>query len=86
MLRGGNADVFGADAGLIPLIASGYPETKIVAGAFHIVRVALALPKGRSSAAQAKLHEIVKESKQSGIVQRAIEQAGLRSGVRIAPE
>jgi polar amino acid transport system substrate-binding protein len=86
MLRGGNADVFGADAGLIPLIASGYPETKIVAGAFHIVRVALALPKGRSSAAQVKLDEIVKELKQSGVVQRAIEQAGLRSGVRVAPE
>ena len=86
LLRSGNADVFGADAGLIDLIASGYPEAKLIAGAFHTVRVALALPKGRSSAAQAKLDEIVKEAKRSGIIQKAIEQAGLRSGVRVAPE
>jgi len=86
MLRSGKADVFGADAGLIELIASGYPEAKIVTGAFHTVRVALALPKSRSSAAQAKLDEIVKEVKRSGIVQKAIEQAGFKRGVRVAPE
>jgi polar amino acid transport system substrate-binding protein len=86
MLRSGKADVFGVDAGLVALIASGYPEAKTVAGAFDTVRVALALPEGRSSAAQAKLDEIVKELKRSGMVQKAIEQAGLRSGVRVAPE
>jgi polar amino acid transport system substrate-binding protein len=86
MLRSGKADVFGVDAGLVALIASGYPEAKIVAGAFDTVRVALALPKGRSSAARAKLDKIVKELKRSGMVQKAIEQAGLRSGVRVAPE
>jgi polar amino acid transport system substrate-binding protein len=86
MLRSARADVFGADAGLIELIANGYPEAKVVAGAFHTVRVALALPKVRSAAAQAKLDEVVKEVKRSGIVQKAIEQVGLRSGVRVAPE
>jgi polar amino acid transport system substrate-binding protein len=86
MLRGGKADVFGADSGLIDSIAGGYPGAKIVAGAFNTVRAAVALPKGRSSAALAKLVEIVNEAKQAGVVQKAIEQAGLRNGVRVAPD
>jgi ABC-type amino acid transport substrate-binding protein len=86
LLRGGKADVFGADSGLIDSIARGYPSAKIVAGAFNTVRAAIALPKGRSAAAQAKLIEIITEAKRTGIVQRAIEQAGLGNGVRVAPD
>ena len=48
-------------------------------------RSSVALPKGRSSAAQGKFAEIVNEAKRTGIVQKAIEQAGLR-GVRVAPD
>lgn len=86
LLRGGKADVFGADSGLIDSIARGYAAAKIVPGAFNIVRAAIALPKGRSAAAQARLAEIVNEAKQTGVVQKAIEQAGLRNGVRVAPD
>jgi hypothetical protein len=86
MLRGGKADVFGADSGLIDSIAGGYPGATIVAGAFNTVRAAVALPKGRSFAAQARLAEIVNEAKRAGVVQKAIEQAGLKNGVRVAPD
>lgn len=86
LLRGGKADVFGADSGLIDSIAGGYPGAKLVAGAFNTVRVAVALPKGRSADAQAKLAEIVNDAKRTGVVQKAIEQAGLRNGVRVAPD
>jgi polar amino acid transport system substrate-binding protein len=86
LLRGGKADVFGADSGLIDSIAGGYPGAKLVAGAFNTVRAAIALPKGRSAVAQAELAKIVNDAKQTGIVQRAIEQAGLRNGVRVAPD
>jgi polar amino acid transport system substrate-binding protein len=48
--------------------------------------VAVALPKGRSAAALAKLVEILAEAKRTGLVQKAIEQAGLRSGVRVASD
>ena len=78
--------MFGADSGLIDSIAAGYPDATIVPGAFNTVRVALAVPKGQSPAARAKLDKIVKEMKQNGIVQKAIEQAGLRSGVRVAQD
>ena len=55
-------------------------------GAFNTVRVAFALPKGRSAAAQARLAELLVEAKRTGVVQKAIEQAGLKSGVRVAPD
>jgi polar amino acid transport system substrate-binding protein len=86
MLHDGEADVFGADSGLIDSIASGYPGAKIVPGAFNTVRVAVAIPKGRSTAARTRLAEILTQAKRSGIVQKAIEQAGLKSGVRVAPD
>jgi hypothetical protein len=86
LLRSGKAHVFGADSGLIDTIAKGYPEGKIIPGAFNTVRAAVALPKGRSAAAQAKLSEIVTEAKRSGVVGKAIEQAGLGAGVRVAPD
>lgn len=86
MLRGGKADVFAADSGLIDAITGGYPAAKIVGGAFSTVRAAVALPKGRSAAAQAKLNEIVSEAKRTGAVEAAILQAGLKNGVRAAPD
>jgi hypothetical protein len=43
------------------------------------------LPKGKSSAAQSKIAEIVREAKKSGVVRKAIEQLGLK-GVRAAPD
>jgi ABC-type amino acid transport substrate-binding protein len=86
MLRGGAIDVFGADSGLITAISGGYPEGKIVPGAFNTVRVALALPKGRSEAAQARLAELLAAAKRTGVVQKAIERAGLKTGVRVAQD
>jgi polar amino acid transport system substrate-binding protein len=86
LLRSGKANVFGADSGLIAAIAGGYPEAKVVPGTFSIVRAAIAVPKGRSSVAQAKLLDLVNEAKKTGVVENAFEQAGLKSGVRVAPE
>ncbi|MGA8820824.1 MAG: transporter substrate-binding domain-containing protein, partial [Xanthobacteraceae bacterium] len=86
MLHNGTADVFGADSGLIAAISGGFPEAKIVPGAFNTVRVAFALPKGRSAAAQARLAELLAEAKRTGVVQKAIEQAGLKTGVRVAQD
>lgn len=86
MLRNGTVDGFGADSGLITAILRGYPEGKIVPGAFNIVRVAFALPKGRSAAALARLAELLAEAKRTGVVQNAIDEAGLKGGVRVAQD
>ena len=85
LLRGGKSDAFGADSGVGYPTADGLPGAKIVPGAFNIVRVAIAFPKGRSSAAQAKLAELVGEAKRTGVVLKAIEGLGLK-GVHVAPD
>jgi ABC-type amino acid transport substrate-binding protein len=85
LLRSGRADAFGADSGVGYPAAESLPGASIVPGTFNVVRVAVALPKGRSPEAQAKIAEIVSEAKRSGIVQKAIDAAGLK-GVHVAPE
>jgi len=83
LLRSGKADVFGADAGVGYPAAKALRGAKIVPGAFALVRVAAALPKGRSAAAQALLATLAKEAWETGVVARAIDAKGLE-GVRQA--
>ncbi|WP_072819208.1 hypothetical protein [Bradyrhizobium erythrophlei] len=83
LLRSGKADVFGADSGVGYPAADALPGAKIVSGAFAMVRVAAALPKGRSREAQAALATIVDEAKRIGVVQKEIEARGLK-GVNVA--
>jgi len=83
LLRSGNADVFGADSGVGYPAAEALPGAKIVPGAFATVRVAAALPKGRSAAAQAALATFLEEARQTGVVQKAIDAKGLK-GVNVA--
>ena len=81
----GKANLWASNATQAQVIADGVPGAKIVSWAFNTERSSVAFPKGRSSAAQRKIAEIVSEAKRTGIVQKAIEQAGLR-GVRVAPD
>lgn len=82
LLRSGKANVFGADSGVGYPAAAALPGAKIVPGAFAMVRVAAALPKGRSAAAQTALATLVDEAKQTGVVQKAIDAKGLK-GVNV---
>jgi polar amino acid transport system substrate-binding protein len=84
LLRAGKANVFGADSGVGYPAAEAFQGAKIVPGAFGTVLVAAALPKGRSSAAQALLATIVDEAKQTGVVQKSIDMKGLKD-VKVAP-
>jgi polar amino acid transport system substrate-binding protein len=83
-LRSGKANLWASNATQAQVIIGGVPGAKIVPGAFNNDRSTVMLPKGRSNEAQGKLAEIISEAKRTGIVQRAIEQAGLK-GVRVAP-
>jgi len=83
LLRSGKVDVFGADSGVGYPAAEVLPGAQIVPGAFAVVRVAAALPKGRSVAALAALATLVDEAKQTGVVQQAIDAKGLK-GVNLA--
>jgi polar amino acid transport system substrate-binding protein len=83
LLRTGKADVFGADSGVGYPAAEALPGAKVVPGVFATVRVAAALPKGRSVKTRAELDELIREAKRSGVIQRAIDANGLK-GVSVA--
>jgi polar amino acid transport system substrate-binding protein len=83
-LRTGQVDVWAASASNIEQVVDGLPGAKIIPGAFTSDRTMVILPKGRSSAAQAKVVEIVNEAKKTGVVRNALEQTGTK-GVRAAP-
>jgi polar amino acid transport system substrate-binding protein len=83
LLRSGKADVFGADSGVGYPAAEALPGARLVPGAFATVRVAAALPKGRSSDARAEVDGLIGEAKRVGVIQQAIEANGLK-GVSVA--
>lgn len=85
-LRSGKADAFFTDAVRAKRLVDALPGAKIVPGALSLEPNTVALPKGRSSAAQGKLAEIVNEAKRTGVVAKAIEQAGFKGVVRVAPD
>jgi polar amino acid transport system substrate-binding protein len=84
-LRDGKADVYAASASNVYQTAERVRGAKIVTGSFTSDRYMVTLPKGRSSEARAKIAEIVSAAKKIGVVQKAIEQTGMK-GVRVAPE
>jgi polar amino acid transport system substrate-binding protein len=84
-LRNGTVDVWAANPVTLQEIEDGLPGSKVVPGAWTTGRYAASLPKGRSTAAQVRLAEIVTDAKRTGMVQKAIERAGFK-GVRVAPE
>lgn len=83
-LRSRQVDVWAASASNIAELAKRVPEAKIVPGSFTSERTMVILPKGRSSAAQAKVVEIVDQAKKAGVVRKALEQTGVK-GVLAAP-
>ena len=83
-LRSRQVDVWAASASNIAELAKRVPEAKIVPGSFTSDRTMVILPKGRSSAAQAKVVEIVDQAKKAGVVRKALEQTGVK-GVLAAP-
>jgi polar amino acid transport system substrate-binding protein len=83
-LRNGQVDVWAASASRAQEAAKGLPGAKVVPGAFTSDQYMVTLPKGRSSGAQAKLAEIVKEAKKAGVVRKALDHPDM-TGVRAAP-
>ena len=83
--RSGKADVYAASASIVQQAIVKLPGAKVVPGAFTSDRHMVTLPKGKSSASQSKIVEIVREAKKSGVVRKAIEQLSLK-GVRAAPD
>jgi polar amino acid transport system substrate-binding protein len=83
-LRSRQVDVWAASASNIAELAKKVPEAKVVPGSFTTERTMIILPKGRSAAARARVVELVNQAKKLGVVQKSLEQTGVK-GVLAAP-
>jgi hypothetical protein len=83
-LRTGKVHIWATGASIASRLIDRVPEAKALPGAYTSERQAVALPKGKSSAAQKRVAEIIMEAKKAGMVRKSIEQLRL-VGVRAAP-
>jgi polar amino acid transport system substrate-binding protein len=82
LLRAGHADVSALPRPNLLQYAGQLAGSRVLADRFGVNSVAIAVPKGRAGRL-AYIREFIEEAKTSGLVQRAIENAGLR-GVQVA--
>jgi polar amino acid transport system substrate-binding protein len=76
-LAAGEAQALGLSRDALAVLAEKLPGGRILEGRFHAAGVAGAVPKGRP-AALGLLSRFVEEAKASGLVQRALDDAGLK--------
>jgi polar amino acid transport system substrate-binding protein len=83
LIKDGKAQVYAQNRYMLLGLADGLPGARVLEDRFSAAEMCLIVPKGRN-AALAYVSEFVEQSKQSGTVQRAIDEAKLR-GVSVAP-
>jgi len=83
LLRSGKADVYATSINNGRVLEQRMPGAKIV-GTFQTITFTVAMRKGLSPEAQARLMQIVNEARATGLVQKALDRAGAQ-GVRVLP-
>ena len=83
LLRTGNADVLAIPRPTALLFSARLPGSRVLEDRFHSTFAGMAVAKGQS-ARLAYISDFIEEAKASGLVQQAIERAGVR-GVQVAP-
>jgi len=83
LIKDGRAQVYAQNRYMLLGLADGLPGARVLEDRFSAAEMCLVVPKGRT-AALAYVSGFVEASKQSGTVQRAIDEAKLR-GVSVAP-
>ncbi len=83
LLRAGNVDVLAAPRPALLQSSARLPGFRVLEDRFHATFGAMAVPKGQAGRL-AYISEFIEEAKASGLVQQAIERAGVR-GVQVAP-
>jgi polar amino acid transport system substrate-binding protein len=77
MMRSGQADAFALSRDSLPPFMAELPGSRIVDGSFQQTGIAIAVPKNRP-AALAYVSQFMDSAKRSGLVQRALDDAGLK--------
>jgi polar amino acid transport system substrate-binding protein len=83
MMSGGKADAFALSRDSLPPFVAKLPGSRIVDGGFQLTGIAIAVPKGRPEAL-ANVTAFLEKAKNSGVVRRAFNAAGL-SHLMVAP-
>jgi polar amino acid transport system substrate-binding protein len=83
-LDSSNADVVAATKTALFERAASRSGARVLDGRFLVEPIGMGVPKGRDATAAAYVGKFVEEAKAAGLVQLAIERAGLR-GVAVAP-
>ena len=83
LLRAGQADARGGARPNLLEVSARLPGFRVLEDRFGVILVAALVPKGHAGRL-AYISEFIEEAKASGLVQRAIERAGLR-WVQVAP-
>ena len=83
LLRTGNADALAVPRPAALQFSARLPGSRVLGDRFHVTSGAMAVPKGQAGWL-AYISEFTEDAKASGLVQKAIEQVGVR-GVQVAP-
>ena len=83
LVRSGKADVLAGSRPALLEYSDRLPGSLVLEDRFRAIFIAMAVPKGRTGRL-AYIGDFVEEAKASGLVQRAIDRAGLR-GAQVAP-
>jgi polar amino acid transport system substrate-binding protein len=82
-LRAGNADVLASSRPTLLQLSAGLPNSRVLEDRYGVVQIAIAVPKAQAQRLS-YISDFIEEAKATGLVQRAIEHAGLR-GFQVAP-
>jgi len=83
LLRAGNVNVLASPRAALLQLSAGLPGSRVLEDRFGVILYAMLVPKGHAGRL-AYISNFIEEAKASGLVQQAIERAGLR-GVQVAP-
>lgn len=82
LLKSGQAQAFALTHDALPALQKEFPGSRILAGAFQVTGVAMALAQGKPEALAA-LTQFIESAKVSGVIRRAFDAAGLQ-GLNVA--
>ncbi len=80
LLRDGKADAFALSRDSLPTYVKQIPGSRMVEGAFQQIGIAIAVAKGKP-AALAAVTEFMEDAKKTGVVRRALDNAGFEDPV-----
>ena len=83
LMRDGRADGYAQNRFMLKARAATLPGSRLLEDAFSGLQLAFALPKGRPGALKF-VYDFVEEAKDSGLIQEAIDAAGLKGEVDVA--